>query len=442
MRSARTRDRAALAPAIKVAVWAAVVVGCLYVAVVALLVALVTHRLTTETDHRLALQLAAVKQHASTQPLATENFGDADDAPVYAWFVAADGAVTSTSADAPPLPASFASRTSGFPRSARIGGADFRVDEATMAHGDRLFVAESLAQERHVRYLLLLTALIVSPVLIGGVFAGALIVGRRASKPIEQARRQQLEFTADASHELRTPLTVIDAEVNLALSADRTAYAYRESLERVASESNRLRRIVEDLLWLARFDSQPPPPREELVDLPTLVSRCAQRFVPVAAARSVDLRLEVPAAPDSLIAGPPEWVDRLIGVLIDNAIRYAGSNAHVEVAVSTSSAHVILAVSDDGPGIPEEQRARLFDRFHRADNSAGESGAGLGLAIADAIVRSTDGRWSVGESAIGGTLMSVTWPRALTGRRSARSDNSPTPDDFPDRRRSQQLSTD
>lgn len=428
MKAAPIRARPAVAPAIKVAVAAALVVAVLYVAVVALLVTLVTHRLTSETDHRLSLQLGSVREHANAERLTSQNFGDADDAPVYAWLVAAGGAVKTSSAAAPALPSGLANRSGGFPRTAHIGAADFRVDSVALSNGTRLFVAESLAQERHVRNLLLLTALIVSPVLIGGVFAGALIVGRRASRPIERARRRQLEFTADASHELRTPLTVIDAEVNLALSADRSAPAYRESLERVAAESNRLRRIVEDLLWLARFDSQPPPPREELVDLPTLVGRCAQRFIAVARARGVDLRVVVTGEPDALVAAPPEWVDRLTGVLIDNAIRYAGADAHVEVEVTTPPGHVALAVSDDGPGIPEEQRTRLFDRFHRIGTAAGESGAGLGLAIGDAVVRSTGGRWTVGTSTLGGALMSVTWPRALTGRRSTRLDHSAPPD--------------
>ncbi len=425
MTEAPIRARAALAPAIKVAVAAALVVAGLYVAVVALLVALVTHRLTTETDHRLAVQLATLKEEAQAERLTSHHFGDADDAPVYAWLVAANGTVTTSSVGAPQLPASLVERTGGFPRSAHVGTAEFRVDAASLTTGGRLFVAESLAQERHVRGLLLLTALLVSPVLVGGVFVGALIIGRRASKPIEQARRRQLEFTADASHELRTPLTVIDAEVNLALSTDRSAPAYRESLERVAAESSRLRRIVEDLLWLARFDSQPPPPREELVDLPTLVGRCAQRFVPVAGARGIELRVVVPDEPDALVAAPPEWVDRLTGVLIDNALRYAGPNAHVEVEVKTPPGHVVLEVSDDGPGIPHAQRARLFDRFHRVDTAAGESGAGLGLAIGDAVVRSTGGRWTVGESKLGGARMSVTWPRAFTGRRLARIDQLP-----------------
>ena len=90
------------------------------------------------------------------------------------------------------------------------------------------------------------------------MFFGALAIGLMASRPIEQARRRQLEFTADASHELRTPLTVIEAEVGLALSAPRDSESYQGPSSGSATESKRLRHIVEDLLFLARFDSSPP----------------------------------------------------------------------------------------------------------------------------------------------------------------------------------------
>jgi signal transduction histidine kinase len=337
---------------------------------------------------------------------------------VYVWRISGSGAVTSSSVGAPTLPEALTSRVNGFPRSAHLGAADFRFDLASLPDGSRLLVGQSLAQERHVRHLLVLAALVVSPVLIGGVFVGALIIGRRASRPIENARKRQLEFIADASHELRTPLTVIDAEVSLALNADRSALAYRESLERVAGETDRLRTIVEDLLWLARFDSQPPPPNEELVDLPTLASRCAQRFVPVAGVRGVELRVQLADESEALIAAPPDWVDRLVGVLLDNATRYVARGGCVDVEVVARQGHVVLVVSDNGPGIPADERARLFDRFHRLDTAAGQTGAGLGLAIADAVVRSTKGRWDVGESSSGGARMSVAWPRVAVGRRS------------------------
>src|SRR6202035_2467893 len=110
------------------------------------------------------------------------------------------------------------------------------------------------------------------------------------------------------------------------------------------------------------------------------------------------------------IDAPPEWVDRLAGVLVDNACRHAGAGGSVHIVVGAQGNRVSLAVEDSGPGIAPEERPRLFDRFHRA--TAGGGSAGLGLAIADSVVRSTQGRWKVGDSAIGGARMEVSWHRS------------------------------
>jgi signal transduction histidine kinase len=273
-----------------------------------------------------------------------------------------------------------------------------------------LIAAQSLVQQAHVRGVLLTSALGVSPFLLVGVFVCAFVIGRAASRPVERARLRQLEFTADASHELRTPLTVVEAEVALALAADRTASGYRDALQRVSGETHRLRRIVEDMMWLARFDSHPPAPRAEIVDVTTLARQCVDRFAAVAQSRNIDLAVNLTGQDPAHISAPPEWVDRLIGVLLDNATRYASSPGRIAVTVASTASHLALTVADDGAGIPVVERARLFDRFHRVAETGGE-GAGLGLAIADAVVSSTHGRWSVGESELGGARMTVTWSR-------------------------------
>jgi len=118
-----------------------------------------------------------------------------------------------------------------------------------------------------------------------------------------------------------------------------------------------------------------------------------------------------------LVSAPPEWLDRLVGVLLDNACKYTPAGGTVRLSVGTDGSRVRLTVDDSGPGISPEQRARVFDRFHRATDK--ESGAGLGLAIADSIVRATKGRWRIGNSAGGGSSMTVLWPRALASRRQA-----------------------
>ena len=132
-----------------------------------------------------------------------------------------------------------------------------------------------------------------------------------------------------------------------------------------------MRRMLEDLLWLARFDASKKSPDVEPVDLAVMAAQAVDRFGAIAETRHLAIDLAVP--PDG--------------------------------------ARVALTVDDSGPGIPETERTRIFDRFHRATDSHG--GAGLGLAIADAIVRATGGRWKVASAPDGGARMGVSWSRAL-----------------------------
>ena len=108
-----------------------------------------------------------------------------------------------------------------------------------------------------------------------------------------------------------------------------------------------------------------------------------------------------------IIDAPAEWLDRLVTVLVDNACRYAGEGGKVQLSVSGSNGSAILTVDDSGPGIPEAERERVLERFHRATTAPG--GAGLGLAIADAVVSATSGQWQIGTAPAGGARVQVTW---------------------------------
>jgi signal transduction histidine kinase len=235
------------------------------------------------------------------------------------------------------------------------------------------------------------------------------VIGRSAAAPVERARLRQLEFTADASHELRTPLSVIEAEVGLALNAKRSALDYRRALERVANETKRLRGIVEDLLWLARLDSLPAAPPTEAVDMTSLVEVCASRFAAVAARRDVAISVTEKGNQAPIVFAPAEWLDRLVSVLLDNACRYSNDGGRVDVTVSSQGDRVGVSVDDTGPGISDEDRNHIFERFHRASSLPG--GAGLGLSIADAVVRATNGTFEVGRAPLGGARLAVSWPR-------------------------------
>ena len=380
---------------------------------------LVSSHLTGQNDQRLAERLAAVahdpaelSQRADPDgapPAATgdnaDDDADDDATPVFVWAANTAGTVTAHSLGAPALPAGLLTAhppRDGLAFTARLGSAaPFRLKTARQGTG-WLIAGQSLSGDAHTERLLLYAELIAGPFVLLAMFFGSLVVGLRALAPVEQSRRRQLEFTADASHELRTPLSVIRAEADVALSSPREAAEYRDALTRIQGESRRLRQLVDDMLWLARFDSRPPPPGDEPVDLATLAQACADRFRAVGPAVTADL-----GAGPALISAPPEWIDRLAGVLMDNACRYAGPGGQVRIGVQAQGSRVSLTVEDSGPGIPAEERPRLFDRFHRtADHGPG---TGLGLAIGDSIVRSTGGKWQVADSPLGGALMSVSW---------------------------------
>ena len=241
---------------------------------------------------------------------------------MFLWRVRPGHAPVALTAGAPVLPAGRAPAGGG-PATVPLGASTFRLAQVRQG-GSWLVAGQSLAEQQHTMNVLRGGEALVGPVLLLAMFAGSLIIGLRALSPVEQSRRRQLEFTADASHELRTPLSVISAEIGIALSAPREAADYQAALVRIEGESQRLRRIVEDLLWLARFDSQPPPPGAEPLDLGTIAGQCADRFRAVAHSQSLDISVTEPPEQAAWISAPPEWIDRLTGVLVDNACRYAG----------------------------------------------------------------------------------------------------------------------
>jgi signal transduction histidine kinase len=409
-----------LNPAAKVAAGATAVIAVVYViGVIVFNVAFASHQ-TTQSDYYLGTRLSAAAGNPAvlgeSAVVAGSSAGsddvDADSAPVFLWLVTPAGTVTAHSPGAPALPAGLLAANPPHDRlafTADLGRADaFRLELAR--DGSSWLVAgQSRAGDAHTERLLLYAEVIAGPVLLLAMFFGSLVVGLRALAPVEQSRRRQLEFTADASHELRTPLSVIRAEADVALASPREAAEYRDALTRIRGESQRLRQLVDDMLWLARFDSRPPPPGDEPVELVTLAQACADRF------RLVGPEVTAATADEPvLISAPPEWIDRLAGVLMDNACRYAGPGGQVRIGVRAHGSRVSLTVEDSGPGIPEADRPRLFDRFHRAVDEG--PGAGLGLAIGDSIVRSTGGRWQVGDSPLGGALMTVSWRRAQPHR--------------------------
>jgi signal transduction histidine kinase len=414
--AARSGPRPRRAPAVRVAAAATLIIAVVYVAAMAIFNVVDGGRLVSQVDTQLADTLKDAQQGIPFDAATHPDGGDRDlGSPlILLWRVSPAGHQLAASANAPQLPSAAWSRTDR-PRTAQLGTVTFRLK--AVKSGDSWLVAgQSLSNVQHIQRVLLAAEAVAGPVVLAAVFLGTLVIGLKASGPVEQARRRQLEFTADASHELRTPLSVIEAETGLALSAQRSADQYRNALQRVSRENQRLRHIVEDLLWLARFDSEPANPANEPVDVYTIAEVCADRFSVIASSRGIDLSVRSEGEDQAWLTAPPEWVDRLTGVLVDNACRYAGVTSGdaavpmVRITVGCQGSRVTLTVEDTGPGIPEAERERLFDRFYRATADSG--GSGLGLAIADAVVRSTGGKWRVDDSSLGGARMQVTWHRS------------------------------
>jgi len=397
------------ASSIRVALAATGVVALVYLAVSIAVVMLVTRSLTDQIDQRITASFVRLphddggSQGGPYDPPPADRLGGA---PILLWQVESDGSVRTATTN-PALPAELAGVVG--PTTASVGGVDLRL-AGRQVGDDWVIVGQSLEPVYDTRSTVILAELLIAPILLAAVFFGAVAIGRRVAEPIEAARRRQLDFTADASHELRTPLAVIEAHTSLALAQPRDVAWYQSAFLRVDHESRRMRRVLEDLLWLARFDASRRPPNEEPVDLAVMAAQAADRFGAIAETRH--LTIDVTAPPDgAVIAAPPEWLDRLLGVLLDNACKYAPDGGRVDVTVAVDGSRVVLTVDDSGPGIPDAERTRIFDRFHRATTAQG--GAGLGLAIADAIVRATGGRWRVAAAPTGGARMGVTWSRAL-----------------------------
>jgi signal transduction histidine kinase len=404
---------------VRVAAFTTAIVAVLYLIAAFAVLTISRNNLVGNIDARLARQLAAIQTSPDVVDEAfggdavdLDNDGDARrfDAPLVVWVTGPAGDSYQSDATAA-LPADLQTATG--PTTATIGATDMRLvgGPLTTATGAGwVTIAQTLGEVTSAGNTLILAEVLTAPLLLLVVFIGALLVGRRVAGPIEQARVAQLAFTADASHELRTPLTVIEAETSLALQSEREPAAYRQTLERIQDETLHLRRLVDDLLWLARFDSAPAAPAAEPIDVGALAVTTAERFRAICDQRGMSLSTNVTGSVSPVITAPPEWIAQLLSVLLDNAVRHSPDGASVNVTVSGVAGRVQLAVEDTGPGIPPDQRDEILSRFHTA--SVSHEGAGLGLAIADAIVRSTTGHWDIGDAAGGGARMSVWWQRS------------------------------
>lgn len=222
--------------------------------------------------------------------------------------------------------------------------------------------------------------------------------------PVRAAQERQRRFVSDAAHELRSPVASMRQHAEVAVAHPETTDV-RELATTVTSESVRLQAIVEDLLLLARLDEGALRLEHDEVDLDDVVLGEARRL-----RNGGTLAIETSAVGAGRVLGDAHYLERLVGNLGDNAAHHA--RARIVFALTAQDGHVTLAVDDDGPGIPEPERARVFERFVRLDEARDRAsgGTGLGLAIVREIARAHGGEIALATSPLGGLRAEVTLP--------------------------------
>ena len=230
-----------------------------------------------------------------------------------------------------------------------------------------------------------------------------------ATQPIREAHAKQNQFVSAASHELRTPMQVIriNAEALKLNPPDQTPF-----VEQILKELTHMSRLSEDLLLLTAAPD-PMAARGDPVEVDELVRSAAQCHAAAAQQKGICLSVEDSARQLALVEGNEALLQRAVNVLVDNAVCYTQAGGHVTIRAERRGREIAIVVEDDGPGIAAEHRARIFERFYRAEKSrADRAHSGLGLSVAQSIVRSHGGRLLYGPVAPHGSRFSIILPRA------------------------------
>jgi len=229
---------------------------------------------------------------------------------------------------------------------------------------------------------------------------------------LEASIQAQKRFTADASHELRIPLTILRGEIEVALLRKRRPREYEEVLRQQLDVIDRMQRIVDGLLTLARADAGLLELAHEEVDLTLLLQEVGQQHLTLFASKDICLDMEIPDA--LLVIGDEDRLSRVAFNLLNNAYKHAPPGTRVRFMAEAQGDEAIVTVADEGPGIAPKHVDRIFDRFYRSDEARDREtgGAGLGLAISKRIVEAHGGSIEV-ESTLGeGTLFRFHLPLA------------------------------
>ncbi|GEO24424.1 two-component sensor histidine kinase [Alicyclobacillus acidoterrestris] len=282
--------------------------------------------------------------------------------------------------------------------------------------GQRIYLATLTEDSGSLRLLTYLQHII----LIVGAFGlvGATLVGfilaDRMLRPIRSAWQRQLEFVADASHELRTPLAVIQSNLGIVMEhTDETVLENLEWLNNAHSESRRLSKLVQDLLTLARSDSDQVHIEHDAVDLRDLILHIHELYETLAEMKGIQLKADAPVP--ITISGDRDRLHQLLVILLDNALKFTQEGGSIHITLTQQRNFAVISVQDTGLGIAKEDLKRVFDRFYTVDPARSREqsakGTGLGLSIASWVVEAHGGKIGIDSEGLGkGTTVHVELP--------------------------------
>ncbi len=277
----------------------------------------------------------------------------------------------------------------------------FRLEGALTV---RIAFMDSTFEQATLRSLVRICLLIGAAALLV-LFGLSWLLSGFVTRPVARTWQNQQQFLSDASHELKTPLTVILSSADLLKTSAQPEQ--RQYVDNISVESRRMKALVEDMLTLSRTESGRAAPFAPL-DLSDLVTDAALRFEPVAFEAGHPLQYDIQNG--ASLSGDRQQLDQLLDILLDNAVKYAAKDAPIRLTLDISGKNAVLAVENPGDPIPPDKLPHIFDRFYRVDDArTGAGGFGLGLAIAQQIVRRHKGTITAASDARA-TRFTVTLP--------------------------------
>lgn len=234
---------------------------------------------------------------------------------------------------------------------------------------------------------------------------------KKLLRPLEENQQRQTQFIAAASHELRTPLAVILSCASASRRGNEEERAH--FLDSIQSEGMRMSGLIDDLLLLSGMEAHAWTIDMRPAELDTLLLETFEAFEPVAAEKSIRLSIELPEIPLPPCSCDPGRIRQVLSILLHNAVSYTPKHGRICLSLSYDGRAYHIRVSDNGAGIPDGEKAHIFDRFYRGDQSRSKKGHfGLGLSIASEIVKAHQGKILVSDTCGGGSTFTVLLPAA------------------------------